>query len=130
MRFLISFLNQTQLISDYVYDTVFLLVFQKVPLPYPHQNPAHSRQTLPESRLVENLFVTVLFLIVLPAFYVHVSLFYVFLSATISRLCHIVYQKYIAPKPRSEEHTSELQSRFDLVCRLLLEKKNMTTLTH
>src|SRR5699024_12295496 len=27
---------------------------------------------------------------------------------------------------RSEEHTSELQSRFDLVCRLLLEKKNQT----
>src|SRR5207249_12076667 len=27
------------------------------------------------------------------------------------------------PAPRSEEHTSELQSRFDLVCRLLLEKK-------
>src|SRR5699024_11785552 len=26
---------------------------------------------------------------------------------------------------RSEEHTSELQSRFDLVCRLLLEKKNI-----
>src|SRR5438067_3521539 len=25
---------------------------------------------------------------------------------------------------RSEEHTSELQSRFDLVCRLLLETKN------
>src|SRR5699024_12640363 len=25
--------------------------------------------------------------------------------------------------PRSEEHTSELQSRFDLVCRLLLETK-------
>src|SRR5437868_11214195 len=28
--------------------------------------------------------------------------------------------------PRSEEHTSELQSRFDLVCRLLLEKKKRT----
>src|SRR5690349_21986471 len=27
---------------------------------------------------------------------------------------------------RSEEHTSELQSRRDLVCRLLLEKKNNT----
>src|SRR5690349_23971160 len=27
---------------------------------------------------------------------------------------------------RSEEHTSELQSRRDLVCRLLLEKKNKT----
>src|SRR5699024_12672746 len=34
--------------------------------------------------------------------------------------------KPVAPKDgtdRSEEHTSELQSRFDLVCRLLLEKK-------
>src|SRR5699024_12616424 len=29
------------------------------------------------------------------------------------------------PGSRSEEHTSELQSRFDLVCRLLLEKKNV-----
>src|SRR2546428_8633511 len=29
--------------------------------------------------------------------------------------------------PRSEEHTSELQSRSDLVCRLLLEKKNKPT---
>src|SRR5439155_25421168 len=28
-----------------------------------------------------------------------------------------------APCPRSEEHTSELQSRGHLVCRLLLEKK-------
>src|SRR5690606_40894119 len=28
--------------------------------------------------------------------------------------------------PRSEEHTSELQSRENLVCRLLLEKKNRT----
>src|SRR5699024_12848930 len=33
-------------------------------------------------------------------------------------------QKKILPGLRSEEHTSELQSRFDLVCRLLLEKKN------
>src|SRR2546429_4193122 len=29
----------------------------------------------------------------------------------------------IASEPRSEEHTSELQSRLHLVCRLLLEKK-------
>src|SRR5437868_15367935 len=36
------------------------------------------------------------------------------------------------PEPgalRSEEHTSELQSRFDLVCRLLLEKKKQFSLT-
>src|SRR5699024_9927678 len=31
---------------------------------------------------------------------------------------------------RSEEHTSELQSRFDLVCRLLLEKKKILGLVH
>src|SRR5207249_9930882 len=30
-------------------------------------------------------------------------------------------------RSRSEEHTSELQSRFDLVCRLLLEKKKTIT---
>src|SRR5690349_23491946 len=32
-----------------------------------------------------------------------------------------------APTIRSEEHTSELQSRRDLVCRLLLEKKKKNT---
>src|SRR5687768_18234763 len=35
-------------------------------------------------------------------------------------------------RPRSEEHTSELQSRLHLVCRLLLEKKKKNTpqITH
>src|SRR2546429_2565211 len=33
-------------------------------------------------------------------------------------------------KKRSEEHTSELQSRLHLVCRLLLEKKKKKTKTH
>src|SRR5690554_2074681 len=33
----------------------------------------------------------------------------------------------VVPKPRSEEHTSELQSRPHLVCRLLLEKKKKKT---
>src|SRR3712207_7421172 len=32
--------------------------------------------------------------------------------------------------PRSEEHTSELQSRQYLVCRLLLEKKNKKAIRH
>src|SRR5699024_11742884 len=32
-------------------------------------------------------------------------------------------RRRVASAARSEEHTSELQSRFDLVCRLLLEKK-------
>src|SRR5438874_9955380 len=34
---------------------------------------------------------------------------------------------YILVEARSEEHTSELQSRRDLVCRLLLEKKKNNT---
>src|SRR5258707_2924256 len=33
----------------------------------------------------------------------------------------------LAARPRSEEHTSELQSRQYLVCRLLLEKKKKNT---
>src|SRR5690606_39426650 len=35
----------------------------------------------------------------------------------------VVQQTYMRTTPRSEEHTSELQSREKLVCRLLLEKK-------
>src|SRR5699024_11503958 len=34
------------------------------------------------------------------------------------------FSTYLELCLRSEEHTSELQSRFDLVCRLLLAKKN------
>src|SRR3712207_7368946 len=37
---------------------------------------------------------------------------------------------HAAERPRSEEHTSELQSRQYLVCRLLLEKKKKIKLTH
>src|SRR2546429_4809377 len=36
---------------------------------------------------------------------------------------------HVAPKTRSEEHTSELQSRLHLVCRLLLEKKKNMHIT-
>src|SRR5207249_6032957 len=35
------------------------------------------------------------------------------------------HQQNVIHDIRSEEHTSELQSRFDLVCRLLLEKKKI-----
>src|SRR5207249_9691060 len=40
-----------------------------------------------------------------------------------SRFCKWIDIPKAAGTMRSEEHTSELQSRFDLVCRLLLEKK-------
>src|SRR2546430_5615569 len=36
--------------------------------------------------------------------------------------------RFPALSPRSEEHTSELQSQSNLVCRLLLEKKKKTTI--
>src|SRR5699024_12158713 len=39
-------------------------------------------------------------------------------------LCGLQWM-YMLTSSRSEEHTSELQSRFDLVCRLLLEKKQI-----
>src|SRR2546423_6112224 len=38
--------------------------------------------------------------------------------------------RYASRNPRSEEHTSELQSLAYLVCRLLLEKKNLDTMDH
>src|SRR5699024_11729049 len=47
---------------------------------------------------------------------------------TVGVLLHVIFLECLAILEqiihRSEEHTSELQSRFDLVCRLLLEKKN------
>src|SRR5438034_4128255 len=43
---------------------------------------------------------------------------------------HRVEEPSMPPSPiRSEEHTSELQSHSDLVCRLLLEKKKQTSNT-
>src|SRR5699024_11667853 len=42
--------------------------------------------------------------------------------ATVNDTFTITFARAIEENDRSEEHTSELQSRFDLVCRLLLEK--------
>src|SRR2546421_6125125 len=50
------------------------------------------------------------------SFYVHLPLATVLCKYIICEIRH-------AELKRSEEHTSELQSRSDLVCRLLLEKK-------
>src|SRR5699024_12191034 len=52
--------------------------------------------------------------------------------------CHAALPRDLSRHPprrrsardRSEEHTSELQSRFDLVCRLLLEKKKINKKTY
>src|SRR2546422_10908880 len=63
------------------------------------------------------------------------------ISATFTRSSAQAIQKVAAPPPempvtpmrsasRSEEHTSELQSRLHLVCRLLLEKKKKKLKIH
>src|SRR5256884_3949761 len=53
-------------------------------------------------------------------------------SMTINSPAAVIWAMYlaVAEKQRSEEHTSELQSRLHLVCRLLLEQKTMSTYTH
>src|SRR2546429_6043297 len=45
------------------------------------------------------------------------------LLGSVERFFGILIEHYAGAFPRSEEHTSELQSRLHLVCRLLLEKK-------
>src|SRR5204863_3254073 len=44
-------------------------------------------------------------------------------------MCVILLEDWEGIVERSEEHTSELQSRRELVCRLLLEKTNNTTIS-
>src|SRR5690606_40881283 len=48
-------------------------------------------------------------------------------SVTQTQRSKALKQCLTSPRPRSEEHTSELQSREKLVCRPLLEKKKKST---
>src|SRR3712207_8843704 len=48
-------------------------------------------------------------------------------AAPIRQAGVVLSQPVVSTTPRSEEHTSELQSRQYLVCRLLLEKKKILT---
>src|SRR5699024_10125734 len=52
------------------------------------------------------------------------SIYVTSFKSTITSLLGSLTRSFKSSFNRSEEHTSELQSRFDLVCRLLLEKKN------
>src|SRR5947207_11528748 len=47
-------------------------------------------------------------------------------GSSMRKLCVLLVLTLAASFARSEEHTSELQSHSDLVCRLLLEKKEHT----
>src|SRR5436309_7848967 len=48
-------------------------------------------------------------------------------KGNVRELQSVIKRAAILAECRSEEHTSELQSRENLVCRLLLEKKKITT---
>src|SRR3712207_8300559 len=51
-------------------------------------------------------------------------------GAFVATAPHVTYRWLLEQLGRSEEHTSELQSRQYLVCRLLLEKKKTITPAH
>src|SRR5690242_20910872 len=63
--------------------------------------------------------------------YPHCAAWYIahqgWLARLRGRIKDAITLKRLAPERRSEEHTSELQSHVNLVCRLLLEKKNKKT---
>src|SRR5689334_23704781 len=65
----------------------------------------------------------------------YTTLFRSVIDPTVSGAVGLRYATYVggsgfdAVTNRSEEHTSELQSQFHLVCRLLLEKKKKTKKT-
>src|SRR2546429_5332933 len=50
-------------------------------------------------------------------------------GASLPKSCSLTETQFHSTQYRSEEHTSELQSRLHLVCRLLLEKKKQQ-ITH
>src|SRR5436190_8555838 len=62
----------------------------------------------------------------------HVRCLAITISESGDRRPHILYSNrqkqtlIVMARQRSEEHTSELQSHSDLVCRLLLEKKKIS----
>src|SRR5256886_7637788 len=51
------------------------------------------------------------------------------LAAQAAKLYHLGFREPVR-RSRSEEHTSELQSQSNLVCRLLLEKKKRQHISH
>src|SRR5699024_11766442 len=60
---------------------------------------------------------------------VHLRIIFPVVIVHVFDLFHARLKSFLHFLKRSEEHTSELQSRFDLVCRLLLEKKTPSHVT-
>src|SRR5207249_6251607 len=89
-------------------------------IPHPPISTLFPYTTLFRSRLGHRLYLQ--FNPVLDAVLDH-NFVCAFVQCLLPTAAHTKLWSRTASKTRSEEHTSELQSRFDLVCRLLLEKK-------
>src|SRR5207248_11646943 len=105
--------------DGYILSTSFLLcrhhlrfVIFFFPLPPPPTPPLCSYTTLFRSSIVK------------PHFSDRVDLLLKSIAAVLPPGPGSRKADWEAQSARSEEHTSELQSPYDLVCRLLLEKKN------
>src|SRR5699024_11489054 len=80
--------------------------------------------------LVENIFIMIHLKLLISRIFISIQFFIsAYAHLTRSLVSGVKLSKVLNDQntQRSEEHTSELQSRFDLVCRLLLEKKKKTT---
>src|SRR5699024_2941807 len=72
------------------------------------------------------MFQVVLYLVIVSSLVIYGYHTYLIISfAVVNGIGWTTYMATSRSLVRSEEHTSELQSRFDLVCRLLLEKKKI-----
>src|SRR5699024_12537463 len=109
--------------TSFTFSSISFLHFYFFSSSFPAHLDLHSFPT----RRSSDLNVPVHFLIKLP----HLLWYLVIVKMLLSIDLLTVNVHPLAPrkpdKYRSEEHTSELQSRFDLVCRLLLEKKKRQT---
>src|SRR5207253_9425939 len=110
---------------------------QLPPLPYVKQNRSHSLDLLPRSFHPTSLFFFVIRRPPRSTLFPYTTLFRSHLrtfgrAAPVSREPISLRQaiERALSLMRSEEHTSELQSRGHLVCRLLLEKKKIATPAH
>src|SRR5690606_41576983 len=108
-----------------------LFLFFFYVLPRPPRSTLFPYTTLFRSLLVGvRTLVALLGLLTLLAALLPVTLAAVALLALLTLLAALlVAAALLAATLRSEEHTSELQSRENLVCRLLLEKKKMKDIT-
>src|SRR5690625_5817914 len=97
------------------------LLFSSLPSTYMHRdNPQFA--TIGASGAVEAVLFS--FIFAFPTEKLIIILFPIPIPAWLFGLLFLAYSVFESKRGRSEEHTSELQSRGHLVCRLLLEKKN------